>query len=121
MKLFCLVLTVLVSGCVTTIHHDITTVPLLEEPARTPATHTPPPQPKVVVRYKDRVVQQPSTCRFKMPTLESMPPVLVISDTASVKDREHDMALYIKTMRSYTTTTLARIQQEYSNYNRNCK
>lgn len=121
MKLFCLVLTVVLSGCVTTIHHDVTTVPLLEEATPAPKVRTPPQQPKVVVRYKDRVVQQPSNCRFKMPALENMPPVLVISDTASVKDREHDMALYIKTMRSYTTTTLARIQQEYSNYNRNCK
>lgn len=122
MRLLLVALMVVVSGCVTTIHHDITTVPTLEEPvSKKPTVKTVTSQPKTVVRYKDRIVTQSSTCRFKLPELAPMPPVLLINDNASVKDRERDMALYIKTMRSYTTMTLAKIQQQYADYNRNCK
>lgn len=118
------VVVLLLSGCVTTIHHDITNVTTDDTP--TPVTTKPVVKtvrtpPKVVTRYKDRVVTQPSTCRFVLPTIPPMPEALIINDTDSVKDREHAMAMHIKAVRSYTTAVLGRVNQQYTDYNSKCK
>lgn len=122
MKLWLITCVVLLSGCVSTVitHDDHSSPTVVPDPVKVTS------QPKVITRYKDRVVTKtvtaPNTCpKYTLPLIDEMPPVLVISDTASTKDRERDMALYIKTMRGYTATTLARIKQSYSDYTSKCK